>query len=79
MIGHLFNFEIPIMTIFSRDTEGSRKQVFRVRACVCARVCVCVLARARVCVCVCVCVHKWPAGMRGSRGIHLWFHPYLSL
>ena len=35
-----FNFEIPVITVFSRGTEDSRKQVF---------------ARARVCVCVCVC------------------------
>ena len=42
-IGHLFNFEIPVFTVFSLGTEGFRKQVIR--------------ARARVCVCVCVCVY----------------------
>ena len=41
---HLCNFEIPVLTVVARDTDGSRKQVFRVRACVHKRV------RAYVCV-----------------------------
>ena len=47
-ISHPFNYEILVITVFSRGTEGSGKQVFRVRACisvVCVRACAC----ARVC------------------------------
>ena len=50
-ISYPFNFKIPVITVFSRDTEGSGKQVFRVRDCV--------SAGARVCVCVCVCVCQY--------------------
>ena len=33
-IPHPFNFKIPVITEFSRGTEGYRKQLFHVRACV---------------------------------------------
>ena len=49
MIGNPFNFEIPVITVFSRDTQCSRKQVFRVRARVCVRVCVCERVVHHVC------------------------------
>ena len=30
-IGHPFNFDIPVITVFSQGTEGSQKQILRVR------------------------------------------------
>ena len=74
-IGHLFNFKIPVITVFSRGTGGSGKQVFRMRACwsigVCAGGCVCVCARARACMflCVCLCVWKKNSEQRQTRKV----------
>ena len=45
-ISHPFNFEIPAFTVFSRGIEGSRKQVYRLRARVCWCVWVWVCERA---------------------------------
>ena len=64
-IGHPFNFKRSVITVFLRDTGGSRRQVFRVRACArmcaCVGECVCVYARVReyVSMLCTACVHIW--------------------
>ena len=57
-----FSFELPVIIIFARNTEGSRKQFFRVRACV------------YVCVCLCVCV--WGGGVceRAVQRVRAYLH-----